>query len=228
MAVLPARGGSKRIPRKNIRSFRGIPLLARTIDLLAATQLFERIIVSTDDDEIAAIATRAGAEVPFRRPAEISGDRAATIPVVAHCVRTMDDAGVRPTFVCCVYPAAVLSMRDDLAKALEMLRDSSCDYVFPGTEFDSSIHRALRIDVSGGVSMFWPENEKIPSQELEKAYHDAGQFYWGRREAWLAESPIFSKNSRMLLIPHHRVQDIDTLDDWARAEMIHEYLERGR
>jgi pseudaminic acid cytidylyltransferase len=226
VAVIPARGGSKRIHRKNIRPFRGVPLLTRTIELLRTANLFERIVVSTDDDEIAALALAGGAEVPFRRPQDLSGDRVATAPVIEHCVRCLINAGFEPDFVCCVYPAAVLTRVADLTAAYSMLRDCSCDYVFSATQFESSIHRALRLDAGGGVAMFWPHYAQTPSQELAPAYHDAGQFYWGRREAWLEQRPIFAANSRMFIIPHYRVQDIDTLEDWARAEMIHEITQR--
>ena len=226
MAVIPARGGSKRIPKKNIRPFCGVPLLTRTIELLRATKLFQRIIVSTDDDEIAAVGKQAGAEVPFRRPDDLSGDHVTTIAVVEHAVRAMTDARFQAEFVCCVYPGAALATVEDLTAAYSMLRDSSCDYVFPATAFQSSIHRALRMDAAGGVAMYWPQHELTASQELEPAYHDAGQFYWGRREAWLERRSIYAANSRMLLIPHYRVQDIDTLDDWTRAEMIYEISRR--
>jgi pseudaminic acid cytidylyltransferase len=227
MAVIPARGGSKRIPKKNIRPFCGIPLLARTIDLLKSAGLFDRIIVSTDDDEIAAVAVQCGAEVPFRRPEALSGDRVPTAPVVEHCIRAMRNAGFHPAFVCCVYPAAILATAAYLVDALDMLRKSGCDYVFSATPFQSSIQRALRAGTDGSVGMFWPEYERTPSQELEPAFHDAGQFYWGRHEAWLAQRSIFAAHSRMVLIPNYRVQDIDTLDDWKRAEMIYEILGRG-
>jgi N-acylneuraminate cytidylyltransferase len=227
MAIIPARGGSKRIPRKNIRPFCGIPLLARTIELLKPTGLFGRIIVSTDDDEIAAVAIRAGAEVPFRRPESLADDRAATAPVIEHAVRALADAGFAPEYVCCVYPAAVLTTGEDLSAALAMLREQTCDYVFAATDFQASIHRALRMTPGGGVAMYWPEFEQARSQDLEPAYHDAGQFYWGRREAWLGRRPIYSAHSRMLLLPHHRVQDIDTEQDWARAEMIYEMTRRA-
>ncbi len=226
MAVIPARGGSKRIPRKNIRPFCGVPLLARTIELLKLTQLFQRMIVSTDDEEVAAVAMQAGAEVPFRRPEDLSGDRVATAPVVEHSIRAMSDAGFQPAFVCCVYPAAVMARAEDLAAAYTLLRDSSCDYVFSGTAFQSSIQRALRVDAAGRVAMFWPQYERTPTQELEPAFHDAGQFYWGRRDAWLEQRAIFAANSRMIVIPHYRVQDIDTLEDWTRAEMIYEISQR--
>ena len=151
------RGVEQAHPEKEYSSVLRRPPSARTIELLKLTHLFERIIVSTDDSEIAALAVQAGADVPFRRPAELSGDRAATAPVVEHSVRVMADAGFMPAFVCCVYPAAVLTRGEDFAAAYAMLRDTSCDYVFSATTFQSSIHRALRIDDAGGVSMFWPQ-----------------------------------------------------------------------
>jgi pseudaminic acid cytidylyltransferase len=228
MAVIPARGGSKRIPRKNIRPFCGVPLLARTIELLGQTRLFHRVVVSTDDDEVAAVAEKAGAEVPFRRPPELSGDHVATAPVIEHALRAMIDRGFEPAFVCCAYPAAILARGEDLATAYGMLRDMSCDYVFTATPFAASIHRALRVLPAGGVGMYWPQFEQTRSQDLEPAYHDAGQFYWGRHEAWLDRRPIYSKNSRMLIVPHSRSQDIDTLEDWERAEMIFEIIRRGQ
>jgi pseudaminic acid cytidylyltransferase len=226
LAVIPARGGSKRIPRKNIRPFLGMPLLTRTIQILASVRLFDRITVSTDDDEIARVAESSGAEVPFRRPKDLSGDRVATAPVVAHAARAMIEIGVDADFICCVYPAAILARAEDLERAYDMLRNSSLDYVFPAAQFNFAIQRALRQEPDGSVGMFWPDHAMTPSQELEPAFHDAGQFYWGRREAWLEQRPIFAANSRMLIIPHYRVQDIDTLDDWRRAELIYEMLQR--
>lgn len=228
LAVIPARGGSKRIPRKNIKLFRGRPLLDRTIELLAHSGLFTRILVSTDDDEIAAVAERAGAEVPFRRAPELSGDSVATAPVIAHAVSAASRTGFEPTLVCCVYPAAVLARVEDLRAALDEIRAGRYDYVFTAALYPASIHRALRRQADGGVAMYWPQFERTPSQALEPAYHDAGLFYWGARSAWLEQRPIFGPRSRMLLIPHYRVQDIDTPEDWRRAEMIHELLERER
>lgn len=225
LAVIPARGGSKRIPRKNIRPFLGVPLLARTVGLLRDTALFDRIVVSTDDDEIASVALSAGAEVPFRRPAELSGDRAITAPVIEHAVRTLDAGGFRAQFVCCVYPAAVLALSADIRAAYTALQQSPLDYVFAATSFPYPIQRALR-QTDSGCEMFWPEHKETLSQDLEPAFHDAGQFYWGRRDSWLERRPVFSPRSRMLLLPRFRVQDIDLPEDWERAELIFELLQR--
>jgi pseudaminic acid cytidylyltransferase len=227
LAVIPARGGSKRIPRKNIRPFLGVPLLARTVGLLRETGIFGRIIVSTDDDEIAAVAVQAGAEVPFRRPAELAGDRAITAPVIEHAVRTMDAAGFRAELICCVYPAAVLAQVSDIRAAYETIRSRpELDYVFAGTSFPYPIQRALRRTADGGSGMFWPEHEKTLSQDLEPAFHDAGQFYWGRRAAWLEQRSVFSKSSHLWVLPRYRVQDIDTPEDWERAELLFQLLQR--
>jgi pseudaminic acid cytidylyltransferase len=227
LAVIPARGGSKRIPRKNIRPFLGVPLLARTVELLQRSGLFDRIVVSTDDDEIAAVATSAGAEVPFRRPADLANDTAATLPVIAHAIGALDASGPRADLICAVYPAAVLSQASDFRDCLALLQESPGDYSFPATTFRFPIQRALRLHPDRSCSLFWPEQGSARSQDLEPAYHDAGQFYWGRRDAWLAQRPIFSNRSRMLVIPHHRVQDIDTIDDWQRAEAIYKAAGHG-
>ena len=226
LAIVPARGGSKRIPRKNIRSFLGVPMLARTIDTIKRSGVFDLIVVSTDDDEIAAVAEQAGAQVPFRRPAELANDTAATMPVITHAIREMERRDCRPQYVCCVYPAAVLSRPEDLRTALQMLDDSDADYVFSATSFPFPIQRALRKTANGRCEMFWPEHRQTRSQDLEPAYHDAGQFYFGRRAAWLAEQPLFSPASLMLELPRYRVQDIDTFEDWERAELIFRFLER--
>lgn len=225
LAVIPARGGSKRIPRKNIRPFLGVPLLERTVRLLAEAAVFERLIVSTDDDEIAAVARAAGAEVPFRRPAELASDTAGTLPVIAHAIAEMRALGMQPAYVACVYPAAVLTRVSDIRGAWELLRDSGADYVFTATSFPYPIQRALRRS-GAGCEMVWPEHRETRSQDLEPAFHDAGQFYFGRCEAWLEGRPLFSPGARMLELPRHRVQDIDTPEDWERAELIFRLLER--
>jgi pseudaminic acid cytidylyltransferase len=226
LAVIPARGGSKRIPRKNIRPFLGVPMLARTIGVVQASGVFDDVIVSTDDAEIAGIARSAGARVPFMRPAALANDLAGTLPVIAHAIGELAAAGAVPAYVACVYPAAVLALPADLRRALELLRSTAADYVFTATSFPFPIQRALRRRADGGCDMFWPEHRATRSQDLEPAFHDAGQFYIGRREAWLEERPIFAGASRMLELPRYRVQDIDTLEDWERAEMIFRLLER--
>jgi len=226
LAIVPARGGSKRIPRKNIRPFLGVPLLARTIGLLQQSGAFDRIIVTTDDAEISAVAIEAGADVPFRRPAELSDDHTATLPVIRHALQEMERIAGTVQAACCVYPAAVLMDPADLVTAFVMLEQSNADYVFTATSFPFPIQRALRRAADGSCSMFWPEHRTTRSQDLEPAYHDAGQFYWGSRAAWLEQRPIFAERSRMLVLPRHRTQDIDTLEDWERAELIFRLAQR--
>jgi N-acylneuraminate cytidylyltransferase len=221
IAVIPARGGSKRIPRKNILPFLGVPLLARTVATLRESGVFKRIIVSTDDDEIAAVSTEAGAEVPFRRPAELSDDVTPTSHVIAHAIGALEAAGWSGSYVCCAYPAAVFATPDDFRQALATLAETpEADYVFTAAAFPYPVQRALRRDADGGCEMLWPEHRETRSQDLEPAFHDAGQFYVGTRQAWVEGRPIFSRASRMLVLPHYRVQDVDTADDWQRAEII--------
>lgn len=226
VAVIPARGGSKRIPRKNIRPFLGMPLLERTIGVVRAAGIFDRIVVSTDDAEIAEVAAAAGADTPFRRPSELADDMTPTIPVIRHAVGAIEQRGARAEFICCVYPAAVLAQPSDIREGLRMLRESAWDYVFTATSFPFPIQRALRKRADGGCEMFSPAHQESRSQDLEPAFHDAGQFYWGRRNAWMEGRPLFTARSRMLLVPRYRVQDIDTLEDWERAELICELLQR--
>jgi pseudaminic acid cytidylyltransferase len=228
LAIVPARGGSKRIPRKNIRPFLGVPMLARTIETLRASGIFDSIVVSTDDEEIASIAEQAGAQAPFRRPPELSNDTAATMPVIAHAINEMQRQGNTAEYVCCVYPAAVLSRVTDFQDAWSKLRGGEVDYVFTSTSFPFPIQRALRKLDNDRCEMIWPEHRQTRSQDLEPAFHDAGQFYFGRRSAWLESRPIFGTRSVMLELPRYRVQDIDTMEDWDRAEMIYRLLERER
>lgn len=226
LAIIPARGGSKRIPRKNIRPFLGVPMLARAVAVLAGSGVFDRIIVSTDDEEIAQVAAGAGAEVPFRRPAELANDTAATVPVIVHAIREMQARGVSAELVCCAYPAAVLSRPSDVRAARDALQGGDFDYVFTATSFPFPIQRALRKLPDGSCEMFWPEHRETRSQDLEPAFHDAGQFYFGRCEAWLAGTPLFGRRSKLLELPRYRVQDIDTPEDWERAELLFRMLER--
>lgn len=225
--VIPARGGSKRIPRKNIKPFLGVPLLARTIALLREIPLPTRILVSTDDDEIADIARTAGADVPFRRPAHLASDEASTVPVIRHAIEYLQRDGQTVAVVCAVYPAAVLLDPLLLVEAITMLeRTPDLDYVLPVTTFGSPIQRALRRTPEQRVVMFQPEHYESRSQELEPAYHDAGQFYVGRAASWLSERPLFGPRSASVQVPRWRVQDIDTPEDWVRAEHIATLLQR--
>jgi pseudaminic acid cytidylyltransferase len=225
LCVIPARGGSKRIPRKNIRDFCGMPMIAWSIQAAQQAACFEQILVSTDDPEIADVARRFGASVPFFRPAELADDFAGTSPVVAHAVQWLLDRGHTLASVCCLYATAPFVEPGDLRKGLDLLLEMPQDrFVFSATPYASPIQRALSINaVSGLAQMRQPENFGKRSQDLEPAYHDAAQFYWGRPAAWLATVNLFEE-SHLLLLPRWRVQDIDTEDDWMRAELMHKAL----
>ncbi|MDH0726185.1 pseudaminic acid cytidylyltransferase [Stutzerimonas stutzeri] len=220
MAVIPARGGSKRIPRKNIKSFCGKPMIAWSIEAALGSGCFDRVIVSTDDAEIAEIAHQYGATVPFLRPAELSDDHTGTIPVVRHAIEWFIANGECPQQVCCIYATAPFVSGEDIRRGLEVLLRSDCDYAFSVTSYAFPIQRAIRITREGRVEMLQPEHFNTRSQDLEETYHDAGQFYWGGASAWLEGKPLFGLHSAPIPLPRHRVQDIDTREDWERAEWL--------
>ena len=224
LCVIPARGGSKRIPRKNIREFCGKPIIAWSIEIATQSGCFDKIIVSTEDTEMASIGQQYGADIPFKRPAELSDDYTVTTEVISHAVNWYIDHGINLTAVCCIYPTAVLMQAEDLREGLKTLLSNNLDYVFPVTNFAFPIQRALKINGEGRTEMFIPEHLNTRSQDLEEAWHDAGQFYWGNSKAWLNKKPIFSSNSMPICIPSYRVQDIDTPDDWERAQLLFEIL----
>jgi pseudaminic acid cytidylyltransferase len=224
VAILPARGGSKRIPRKNVRQFAGRPMIAHSIECALRSKLFDRVIVSTDDEEISAVARQYGAQVPFKRPADLADDHTGTTDVVAHAVSWLHDSGVTPAAVCCIYPTAPFIMEQDLASALAILRAGGWQYVFSATTFAAPILRAFRKTADEGLEMFFPQHLGTRSQDLEEALHDAAQFYWGTPQAWVARAAIFASHSTVVRIPRFRVQDIDTEEDWVRAESMMAYL----
>jgi pseudaminic acid cytidylyltransferase len=220
LAVIPARGGSKRIPRKNIRPFAGRPIMAWSIAAALDSLCFDRVIVSTDDAEIAEVARDAGAEVPFVRPRELADDLTGTIPVVRHAVQWQAASGAPAGQGCCIYATAPFLDGQELRRGLQALERSGADFAFTVTKYPFAIQRALRIDPQGRVSMFQPEHFFTRSQDLEEAWHDAGQFYWGRADAWCAAQTLFGPASVAVTLPSHRVQDIDTPEDWIRAEWM--------
>ncbi len=225
IAVIPARGKSKRIPRKNIKEFCGRPMLAWSIETAKASKLFDHIIVSTDDAEIATVSKTWGAEVPFMRPAELSNDHANTVEVIAHATQWGLQQGWMVSAVCCVYATAPFIQVEDLKRGLEALESGDWAYAFTVTDFAAPILRSFRKHSEGGVEMFFPEHFSTRSQDFQNAIHDAGQFYWGRPSAWMEGKQIFDRHSVPIAIPRWRVQDIDTQDDWIRAELIHNQLE---
>jgi pseudaminic acid cytidylyltransferase len=224
LAIIPARGGSKRIPRKNIKPFCGKPMVAWSIEAALQSGCFDRVVVSTDDAEIAEVARQWGAEVPFMRPANLSDDHTGTIPVVRHAIEWFNQHGHSVEQACCLYATAPFVSAEDLLCGLDILKDNNCDYAFSVTSYAFPIQRAIRINGSGRVEMFNPEHFNTRSQDLEEAFHDAGQFYWGRVDAWLQGKMIFGPDSLPVSLSRHRVQDIDTPEDWVRAEWLFKAL----
>lgn len=220
VAIIPARGGSKRIPRKNIKEFCGKPMIAWSIETALQSGCFDHVVVSTDDQEIAEVAERYGAKVPFRRPVELSDDYTATRLVINHAIREVEQVYGRIQNICTIYPTAPFLQIDDLKKGASALQEDKWDFAFSLTSYSYPIQRALKISAEGGVEMFYPEFRAARSQDLEPAYHDAGQFYWGRRDAFLEGNPTFSPNSFPILLPNWRVVDIDIEEDWLQAEKI--------
>ncbi|MCT8161328.1 pseudaminic acid cytidylyltransferase [Pseudoruegeria sp. SHC-113] len=222
ICMIPARGGSKRIPRKNIKPFCGKPMIAWSIEAAQASGVFNRILVSTDDTEIAEVARACGAEVPFIRPAALSDDHATTAAVIVHMLDHLKARGQEPTAICCLYATAPFVRPDDIRTGAQMIEGA--DYIIPVTSFAFPIQRAVRLK-GEGLEMFDSSNYATRSQDLEEAYHDAGQFYWGTAVAWRENRPAFGAGARPLILPRHRVQDIDTPEDWVRAEVMFRALQ---
>lgn len=223
IAVIPARGGSKRIPRKNIKEFCGRPMISWAIKAAEDSRLFDHIIVSTDDEEIAQIARDSGAETPFKRPVDLADDLTPTVPVVAHAVESCVGLGWDVNFACCIYPCAPSLQAGDLLAAYELGVAHNADFVYPVAEYAHPIQRAMRRLPDGGMQFYSPQFELTRTQDLEKSYHDAGQFYWGKSTAWLAKKKMHTAGLGMP-IPNWRVVDIDTEDDWMRAELLFKAL----
>jgi len=217
LAVIPARGGSKRLPRKNLRLFAGVPMVARAIAIARESALLDRIVVSTDDEEIAQLAAAAGAQVPFYRPAALADDHTGTVPVIAHALDALGWPDGHP--VCCLYPCVPLLQPDDLRQALALLEAGGCDHVFPVLAFSSPVQRAMRRDAEGRAAPMFPEHTATRTQDLPPAFHDAGQFYWGWPAAWRAGTSPHA-GGRSLVLPPDRAVDIDTAADWAFAEAL--------
>lgn len=218
VCIIPARGGSKRIPRKNIREFCGKPMIAWSIDAALQSECFDRVVVSTEDAEVSEVARAYGAEIPFDRPAELANDHAGTVPVIAHAIGAIGLSSQAP--ICCLYATAPFVQPPDIRLGLEALQTTDADYALSVTTYAFPIQRALRITDSGRVAMFQPENAERRSQDLEEAWHDAGQFYWGWGEAWLAGKAPLASSAVPVRVPRERVQDIDTPEDWQRAEWL--------
>lgn len=224
IAIIPARGGSKRIPRKNIKLFHGKPMIAYSIEAAKASGCFDKIIVSTDDQEIADVAKQYGAEVPFIRPGDISDDYATTMDVMQHAIKWCEQQQWHVIHVCCIYATAPFILADDISKGFEKVSKANVEYAFSATTFPFPIQRAITVIDGGAVTMLEPQYTNTRSQDLIEAYHDAGQFYWGKSSAFLTGKAIFAPHSQAVILPRKRVQDIDTPEDWELAEMLYSVL----
>lgn len=225
VAIIPARGGSKRIPRKNIREFHGKPIIAYSIEAARKSRCFDRIVVSTDDNEIADVARHYGAEVPFIRPAALADDHTGTSEVTKHALQELSSQGATFELACCIYATAPFLTPASLREGLAKLKASGRSFAFSVTSCGFPIQRALRILPDGSIDPIWPENIMVRSQDLEPTYHDAGQFYWGVAKAFLQDRVLYSEEAVAVILPRYLVHDIDTLEDWTTAELAFSALQ---
>jgi pseudaminic acid cytidylyltransferase len=217
IAIIPARGGSKRIPRKNIKDFLGKPILAYSIETAQKSALFDEVMVSTEDEEIAAIARKYGASVPFMRSAKNADDYTGTMAVIQEVLGCYSDQNVRFNYACCIYPTAPLIDTEHLKKGFDLLTEQQYETTFPVVPFSSPIWRGLEIDEKGTAKMLWPEYMKSRSQDLKPVYHDAGQWYWV--DISKISDKLFTDNTGTIVLNDMHVQDIDSLSDWELAEL---------
>jgi N-acylneuraminate cytidylyltransferase len=222
VAIIPARGGSQRIPRKNIREFCGKPMLAWSIEAAAKSDCFARIIVSTDDQEIAELARHYGAEVPFLRPALLADSKTGMEAVVLHGIEWLEAAGTTLDYVCCVFATAPFLAAADLRDGLTALEQApNRQFSLSVTRYPFPIQRAVRITADGGIAPFSPESMQVRSQDLDEAFHEAGQFFWARPEAMRRGVSVYTAGASVpVVVPRWRVQDIDTMEDWVQAELM--------
>ena len=221
VAIITARGGSKRIPRKNIRKFFDKPIIAYSIEKAILSEIFYRVIVSTDDEEIESISKQFGAEVPFKRPIELADDFTGTDEVFIHALKWLNRNDRPYDYACCFYPTAPLLNVDFIKKGLELLREKEATSAFSVTTYAYPIFRSLKINKTNRLEMFWKEYNETPSQDLPEAFHDAGQFYWVDVKKYLKEKKIFFIDSIPIIIPRFLVQDIDNMHDWEFAEKLY-------
>jgi len=228
VAVIPARGGSKRIPNKNIKLFCGKPMIAYSIEATKNTGIFDRIIISTDSKEIASIAKEFGAEVPFIRPVKLADDFIGTDAVILHALKWLMEDGEKIDYICCIYATAPFVKAEYIIKGYNILCDKHAASCFSVTTYSFPIFRSLKISNQGRLEMFWPEHRGARSQDLPEAYHDAGQFYWADAKKYLKEKQFYSKNAVPVVLPRYLVQDIDTLEDWETAEKMYSVLQMDK
>ena len=225
--MIPARGGSKRIPRKNIKEFCGKPMISYSIKAALDSKCFNQVIVSTDDAEIGEIAKYFGANVPFLRPESLANDYAGTIPVIQHAIEWFDGSKQSLVEVCCLYATAPFISISTIKNAYKQMQRTQADFCFTATSFSFPIQRAIKVIAENRVEMFYPEHFKTRSQDLEKSYHDAGQLYWGKAESFRQHKPLLSNSSTPYILPRYLVQDVGTPEDWKRAELMYQVLKKS-
>ena len=228
LCVIPARGGSRRIPKKNIKMFCGKPIIQWSIEAALESNCFDRVIVSTDSEEISTISKALGAEVPFVRPSNLSDDFTATAPVINHAIQYMSQNFQSVELACCIYATAPFIEANYIQDGLRKIIENEANFSFSVTTFPFPIQRAIKLNNENKSEMFFPENLNKRSQDLEDSYHDAGQFYWGKSSAWLEDKRMFEDNSIPIIIPRHKVQDIDNEEDWIRAEIMFKAIQQFR
>ena len=223
IAIIPARGGSKRIPRKNIRPFLGKPVIAYSIAAALQSGLFDEVMVSTDDEEIAEVARQYGAKVPFMRSATTADDYATTADVMLEVLECYKKQGIEFDTLCCVYSTAPFVTADSLKSAYHLLAEKKFDAVFTAVAYSYPVQRGLKID-DVKIRMVWPEYIQSRSQDLEMIYHDAGQFYISKVEPFYQHKDFWGANTGGIILSELEVQDLDTLTDWKLAEMKYQLL----
>lgn len=225
LCVIPARGGSKRIPRKNMKIFCGKPIIAWSIEAAIKSKCFDKIIVSTDNQEISDISCKYGAEVPFLRPKDLSDDFTGTTPVVKHAIEWINKNGkYKVDFACCIYATAPFIEAHYIKEGYEKLIRKNAQYSISVTSYSFPIQRAIKIIDDEKIIMIYPENFNKRSQDLEETFHDAGQFCWGKSSAWLKEKVSFAEHTVPVIIPRYKVQDIDNKEDWEKAVIMFKSL----
>lgn len=226
IAIIPARGGSKRIPRKNIKDFFGKPIIAYSIEAAINSGVFDEIMVSTDDLEIAKIAKKYGANIPFMRSPEMSNDMATTAQVLIEVINEYKKLGQEFEYCACIYPCAPFINSQKIKEGIELMKEKMADSAVPVVQFSYPIQRALKIE-NNLLAMILPENMNVRSQDLMPTYHDIGQYYCFKIDSFLSEPVLFSKNTVPIITPESEVQDIDTEDDWKIAEIKYRILKNS-
>lgn len=226
LAIITARGGSKRIPRKNIRNFLGKPIIAYSIETALNSKIFDEVMVSTDDDEIAEIAKKYGAKIPFKRSAETSNDTATTTDVIIEVLNEYKKLGFDFDYTCCIYPTAPFIQPEILKTAFDTMIKDGTSAAIPVVKYSYPIQRALKIDSENKLSMIYPEHSRTRSQDLEPIFHDAGQFYWFKVSAIGHNMELLKMKASPIIISETQVQDIDTEEDWVIAELKYRLVKK--